>query len=429
MVGREARPVVHHVKPHEARLARGAQLDVPAAGSGGLDRVPDEVLEGALEQLLVGGHHERRVESDEARGDALVTALLSGEHAARERREVGRDELEPLQLDEVGEAPDHRLECRALVEDGARPGPGLRVLPALDEARVAHDRPEPVAHLVDDAGRELARADHRLLLAQALLHAPRLLLVALAQLLSPVAQPAHRLLVRREDPLRRRLDGGGARPHHEHHRQPERRERRHVPEQHRLPLAGLVLEVGRLRGEAEHVAAARDGKRHVAEGPQRLAVAGEHRDGPADLELATVGLAQLVDDGRHVRAREGDLALGPEHLHLARETAGDRELRRLVPGLAAAREHRVEAAPRRLDPPLGGFADARPQPALRADAVGDGEHVEERHDGEREHRAQAQRAAAGLSHRRAPGTRRGARRPRRPRARPAAPRKVPSGRA
>ncbi len=99
-------------------------------------------------------------------------------------REVGVAELQPLQLDEVGEAPHDGLERLALLPDRARRGRRvLRQRGALQQARVAHDRAEAVAHLVGDAGGQLAGAGEGLLLADRLLHPPPLRLVARAHLL------------------------------------------------------------------------------------------------------------------------------------------------------------------------------------------------------------------------------------------------------
>src|SRR6185503_8744919 len=101
-LGAQAGAVVGDGDDRVRRVARHLHPDV-AAGARGLARVPDEVLEGPLEQRLVAGQasgvaaRQRDIPSGAA-------ARLAGHHAGEHSTEVERLHVERLLLHELHEA-------------------------------------------------------------------------------------------------------------------------------------------------------------------------------------------------------------------------------------------------------------------------------------------------------------------------------------
>ena len=123
----------------------------------------------------------------------------------------------------------------------------------LEEPRVAHDRAEAVAHLVDDAGGQLARPGHRLGVVHEVLHPAPLGLVLAPARLALVAQPLHGLLVGAE-----RRGGGGRRaavaPGQEGQAPEKGQEADGQPVAHeqRSTVAQVLDEGGRVGGHPHH---------------------------------------------------------------------------------------------------------------------------------------------------------------------------------
>ena len=199
-----------------------------------------------------------------------------------------------------------------------------------------------------------------------------------------------------------------------------------MPEEDLLPLPHLLLEVGGRRGQAQVDALAVPGEGEAGERAHDGALLREDGQERPRREPALVFRPQRVGHRGDARPREEDAAAGSDHLDLAREAPGEGERGGRVPGgRPARRERRLELAPRRLHALPGLVGHARPEPAHRADALQQREHLEEAHHGQGQHDPEPDRRARRLSHRRAPGapprgtprargTGRGARRPRGP---------------
>src|SRR5438034_1695839 len=160
--GRDPGAVIRDGDHDRVALASGSDPDVPLF-PGGFPRVADEVLERPFEQVLVADERSGFAAALEADLAARPAAGLAGHDPGEHSIEVHGHEVQLLAADEVHEAADHRLEGLALFPDPARrvDGRGRRA-GGLHEPRVAEDRAEAVAHLVDHARGQLSRPRHGL---------------------------------------------------------------------------------------------------------------------------------------------------------------------------------------------------------------------------------------------------------------------------
>ncbi len=198
-------PVVHD-QDVESALPVVDDLDLHPAPAfvSGLGGVSHQVLERALEELLVPAQEQRLVAPDQGVDDVVSAPQLPCRHPPKEERQVELREIEALLANELVESPHHGLQGLALVSNApGGVGGGGAGLGSLDESRVAHDGPQSVAHLVHDSRGELPRPRERFFLPHRLLQPLPLDLVAGAHLLAPIPQQLHRLLIGVQRALRR----------------------------------------------------------------------------------------------------------------------------------------------------------------------------------------------------------------------------------